>query len=123
MFGQPLQHRLLVVLANVSGDATKKGLACGVLGHAADIVADQLHGVSTVAAEQAVAILRLGRGTIDNCNKISAYDDSVLAFLRGILGYEGLLDYFHAWVMGDGCWVLGDGCWVWGDGGAYRTVL
>ena len=98
MFGQPLQHRLFVVLANVSGDTTKKGLACGVLRHAADIVADQLHGVSTVAAKQAVTILRLGRRTIDNCNKISAYDDSVLAFLRGILGYECLLDYFHAWV-------------------------
>ena len=64
----------------------QESLAGGVFRHPADIVADQLHGVSAIAVEQAVAILRLGRRTIDNSNKISVYDDSVLAFLRGILG-------------------------------------
>ena len=76
----------------------QESLAGSVLRHPADIVADQLHGVAPITVKQAVAILRFRCRAVDNCNKISAYDDSVLAFLRGILGYECLLDYFHAWV-------------------------
>ena len=95
VIGQPLKHRLLIVLANVSCNTTQKSLARRVLRHVADVATGQLHGVTAIAAEQAVAILRLAGRTIDDGNEVICDDDSVLAFLRGILWDESLLDNFH----------------------------
>ena len=83
------------MLANVGRNTTKKSFAGRVLGHAANVATGQLHGVAAIAAEQAVAILRLAGRTIDDGNEVICDDDSVLAFLRGILWDESLLDNFH----------------------------
>ena len=89
------------MLADIGGDATQKQFARRILGHGTHVFADQLHGIASVAAEHAVAIVRLRRAAVDNGYEIISYDDSVLAFLRGIFRDEGLLDNFHIWVMGD----------------------
>ena len=76
-------------------NTAKESFACDVLRHAANIGAHQLHGVPPVAVEQAMAIVGLGRGAVDDSNKVICDDDAVLAFLSGVLGYAVLLDYFH----------------------------
>ena len=83
------------MLADIGGNPTQKHFASRILGHGTDISADQLHRISSVAAEYAVAIVRLRRAAVDNGDEIISYDDSVLAFLRGIFGDEDLLDNFH----------------------------
>ena len=88
------------MFSHVDRYATQESLARRILWHAADIAADQLHSVAAITAEQAVTILRLGGRAIDDGYEIICDDDSVLAFLRGILWDEILLDNFHAWVMG-----------------------
>ena len=95
MLGQALQHRFLIMLSYISRYATHKSFARRVLRHVADVATGQLHGVAAIAAEQAVAILRLAGRTIDDGNEVICDDDSVLAFLRGILWDESLLDNFH----------------------------
>ena len=77
-------------------NTAKEGFACDVLRHAANIGAHQLHGVPPVAVEQAMAIVGLGRGAVDDSNKVICDDDAVLAFPRGILWDEGLLYNFHS---------------------------
>ncbi len=83
------------MLADVSRDALHKLRACRRLWHTADIAADQQHSIASVAIEQAMVILRLRRAAINDGNEIISYDDAVLAFLSGVLGYAALLDYFH----------------------------
>jgi len=102
MLGQALQHRFFIMPSYISCYATHKSFERGVLWHVTNVTAHQLHGIATITAEETVTILRLAGRAIDDGNKIICDDDAVLAFLRGILGDEGLLDYFHAWVMGDG---------------------
>ena len=113
---QSWHHRLLVMLADIAGHTTHEFLTRRSLGHAPDVTADKLHGISSVGAEQAVMIVRLRRAAVNDGDKVICDDHAVLAFLSGTLGDECLLYYFHAWVMGVEWWVLG-------DGGAYRTVL
>ena len=84
------------MLANVGRNTTKEGFTSGVLRHATNIATNQFHGVSSVTIEQAMAIVGLGRGAVDDSNKVICDDDAVLAFLRGILWDEGLLYNFHS---------------------------
>ena len=102
MLGQALQHRFFIMPSYIRCYATYKSFERGVLWHVTNVTAHQFHGIATITAEETVTILRLAGRAIDDGNKIICDDDAVLAFLRGILGDEGLLDYFHAWVMGDG---------------------
>ena len=95
MFRQSWQHGLFVMLVDIGGDATQKHLTCGVGRHRFDIAAYQLHGIAPIAAKHAMTIVGLRGAAVDNGNEIISYDDSVLAFLRGIFGDEGLLDNFH----------------------------
>ena len=95
MFRQSGQHGLLVMLADIGGDATQKHFASAVCRHRLDIAAYQLHGIAPVAAKHAMTIVGLRGAAVDNSDEIISYDDSVLAFLRGIFGDEGLLDNFH----------------------------
>lgn len=83
------------MLADIGGNPTQKHFAGCILGHGTNVFADQLHGIASVAVEYAVAIVRLRRAAVDNGDEIISYDDSVLAFLRGIFGDEDLLDNFH----------------------------
>lgn len=83
------------MFSDISRYVTQESIACCVFRHVTDVAADQLHGIATIAAEQAVAVIRLRRRAIDDGNEVSGDDDSVLAFLRGILWDEGLLYNFH----------------------------
>ena len=83
------------MLSYISRYTTQESLACGILGHVANVAADQLHGISAIAVEEAVAILRLRRRTINDSYEIICDDDAVLAFLSGVLGDEVLLDDNH----------------------------
>ena len=95
MLGQPLEHRLLLMLSNISCYATEKALARRVLRHAANVAGDQLHGIAPIAAKKAVTMLRLRRGAIDDGYEIICDDDSVLAFHLWILRDEFLFDNLH----------------------------
>ena len=70
MFFQPRQHRLFVMLANIGRHTRQKLFARDGLGHLTDITLRQLH-------------------------KIICDDDSVLAFLFGVLRDECLLENYH----------------------------
>ena len=102
MLGQALQHRFFIMPSYISCYATHKSFERGVLWHVTNVAAHQFHGVAAITTEETVTVLRLAGRAIDDGYEVSGYDDAVLAFLRGILWNEGLLDYFHAWVMGDG---------------------
>ena len=95
MLRQAGVHRLLVVFADVGGDATEKLFAGGILRHLADIAADEQHGIAPVGVEQAVPVVGLRRAAVDDGNEVIGYDDAVLAFLSGILGDEGLFEDLH----------------------------
>lgn len=98
VLGQTLHHRLLVMLSNRIGHTSQELFTCYILGHAGNVTADELHGISSVRPEQAVMIVRFRGTAINDSNEVICYDDSVLAFLLGILGDESLLYYFHrAW--------------------------
>ena len=77
-------------------------MACGGLGHPKNIVADKAHGYLAIApageveAFEAPAGGRRG-GSVDDGYEVIAYDDAVLAFLRGVLRNEGLLYDLHGW--------------------------
>ena len=95
MFGQPRQHRLLVMLPDVCRDACHKLLTTRSLGHAGDITADQLHGIAAIGAEDAVAVVGLRRGTVNDGNEVICDDDAVLAFLLWVLRDERLFEDLH----------------------------
>ena len=95
VFGQPGQHRFLVVFADVGGDARQELLARGRLRHVADKPRGQLHSVAPVRPKHAVAILALRRAAVNHGDEVICDDDAVLAFLPWVLRDEVLLDYFH----------------------------
>lgn len=80
---------------DISGDALAEVMAAGRGGHLTDIAADELHGIVPVALPRAVAAVGLGGAAVNDGDEIICYDDSVLAFLCGILGDDGLFDDFH----------------------------
>ena len=83
------------MFAYVGGDPSEKDLTSDVLGHPADIPADQLHGQSTVGAEQAVPVSRFCRGAVNDGDEVRGDDDTVLAFLFRVFRNEALLDDCH----------------------------
>lgn len=83
------------MLSNISRYAAKKCVTRRVLRHVLYIAANQLHGVSAIAAEQAVMIVRFRGTAINDSNEVICYDDSVLAFLFGVLRDECLLENYH----------------------------
>ena len=64
-------------------------------GHLTDIATDQLHGITAIAHHGTVVAWRLRGRAVDDGDKVICDDDSVLAFLRGTLRNDALLDYFH----------------------------
>ena len=83
-----------------SGDAHTKLMACDGLGHFEDVVADDAHGHLAIAAASEVKALiatacGLRGGSVDDGDEVIAYDDAVLASLRGVLRDEGLLYDLH----------------------------
>ena len=91
------------MLADISRHTTQKLFARGGLGHLADITCRQVHGIATIGAKQAMAILGLRRTAVDDSYKVICYDDAVLgyddavlAFLLGVLADDGLFYNLHA---------------------------
>lgn len=99
MRSETRQHGASVVLADVAGNSRQELLARGGLWHVANIATHQLHGIAAIGAQDTVAVVGLGGAAIDNGYEISGYDDSVLAFLCGILGNDCLLDNLHVAMM------------------------
>ena len=92
------------MLVDIGCDTPQELFASSALRHFADIACSQLHGVTAIRAKQAVAVIALRRATVNDGYKVSAYDDSVLAFLLGVLGDDGLFYNLHA----DSCNRYGD---------------
>ena len=84
------------MLSHVGGDATTESVARDIGRCFADIAANELHGIPTVAAEKAVAERRLTGGTIDDGNKVFSDDEAVfvLCAMR-VLRNGSLLDDLH----------------------------
>ena len=74
-------------------------VARGLLGHATDIAADQLHGIAPVAHPAIVATLGLGGGAVDDGDEVIGDDDSVLACLLWALGDQALFDDIHCYCI------------------------
>ena len=79
------------MLTNVLGDAHAELVTGRGLRHAADVAADEAHGVLSVAVQKTVATIGLRGGAVDDGNKVRGDDDAVLAFLCGVLRDDGLL--------------------------------
>ena len=99
LFGM-FRHALLgeaepIVAGDGACDTFTELLTTDVGWHAADITAHDTHGVAPVTHPWAMAAWSLGGGTVDDGNEVICDDDSVLAFLRGALRNDALLDYFH----------------------------
>ena len=84
-----------VALANDARGSEAELVARDVLGHTSDIATDELHGVASIAHRAVMASLGLRGGAVDDGYEVSGDDDSVLAFLRGVLRDDALLYYFH----------------------------
>ena len=84
------------MLADISRHTTQKLFARGGLGHLADITCRQVHGIATIGAKQAMAILGLRRTAVDDSYEVICYDDAVLAFLLWVLGDDCLFYNLHA---------------------------
>ena len=95
MLRQTRQHGLLVVLADVCRDTAEEGVAAGVFGHAADVLADEQHGSAAVGREEAVTVVRLRRAAVDDGYEVVSDDDAVLVFPLGVLADTCLLDDLH----------------------------
>ena len=83
------------MFADIRRYTTEEGFAGSGLGHLADIVGRQLHGITAIRAKQAMAIVTLRRATVDDSYEIIGYDDAVLAFLLGVFRYDALLENYH----------------------------
>ena len=78
------------------GDALAELLTTGVGRHAADIAAHEVHRIAPIAHPRAMVIGGLRGGSVDDGDEVICDDDSVLAFLRGVLRNDALLYYFHS---------------------------
>ena len=85
-----------VVAGNGPGDAFAELLTADVGWHAADVAADKLHRIASIAHPGAMAVGGLRGGSVDDGDEVICDDDSVLAFLRGALRNDALLYYFHS---------------------------
>ena len=70
-------------------------MAAAVGRHAADVSADELHGIAAVAHPGTMATLGLRGAAVDDSDKVICDDDSVLAFPSWVFRRKALLDDFH----------------------------
>ena len=97
MLCQSGQHRLFVVFADIGCYPAKECFAGGVFWHLADVVCCQLHRITTIGAEQTVAVLALRCAAVNDSHEIIGYDDAVLAFLLWVLGDDCLFYNLHVY--------------------------
>ena len=97
MLGHPTDGETPAVVATDHLRGIKTELTTRSVGrHLTDIAADEQHGITPVAHEGTMVAWRLRCGAVDHGDKVICDDDSVLAFLRGTLRNDALLDYFHS---------------------------
>ena len=103
MLGESFHMPFRIMLGNGSAGTITKLVAGDVLWALADELGDDVHGIATVATEQAIATSGFRSGAIDDGNEIRSYDDSVLAFFLWVLRNDVLLYNFHylTGLMGD----------------------
>ena len=89
------QDGVLVVAEDAGRDALAEVVAAGLGRHLADIAADERHGIAPVAHPRAMAAGGLRRAAVDDGDEVICDDDSVLAFLLGILRNDALLEDCH----------------------------
>ena len=77
------------MLADISRYTTEEFFTGDILGHTTNIARSKLHGITAIRTKQTVAILTLRGAAVDDSYKVIVYDDSVLAFLLGVLGVLG----------------------------------
>ena len=70
-------------------------MARGVRRQPSDDAADDGHRISAVGHAGAPLARGLRGGAVDDSDEVICDDDSVFAFLRGVLGDEALLDDCH----------------------------
>ena len=97
------------MLIDSAGDTQTELMTGRVSRHLTNIARNDLHSIATITHQKGVTMGSLRGGSVDHSDEVTCDDETVLAFLLGVLRYEALLDNLH------GCWVLGDGCWdiVW----------
>ena len=79
-----------VVIVDVFGSSHAELMARCVSGHSAYVLGNKAHSISPVAHQGVIATRGLGCRTVDNGDEIICDDDSVLAFLRGVLRDDAL---------------------------------
>ena len=84
-----------VYLLYGSGDANAELMTSVLRRHATDIGCYDMHSVLAVAHKRMEATFGFRGGSVDDGNKITCDDETVLAFLFGVLRYEALLDDVH----------------------------
>ena len=89
---------LAIVAVDVSRHPSAELTAADGLGDMAQVLADELHAVSSVGAEQAVAQGALAGTAVDDGNEVIGDDESVFTFPVGTLGNDALFDNLHAFV-------------------------
>ena len=72
-------------------------MAAGIGGHATDVAADELHGVTAIARPGTMVARGLRRAAVDNGNEVICDDQAVFAFLRGTFRDDALLENLHIW--------------------------
>ena len=83
------------MFADIGSDAAQELMTGHLSGGMAQVAADQPHRLSSVAAEDAMAIVSLRGRPVDDGAKVRGDDDAVLAFLLRVLRDEALLDDGH----------------------------
>ena len=81
--------------ADGSGGGETELMTGGLGGHLADDTADDGHRIAAIRHAGTPLARGLRGGTVDDGNEVICDDDSVLAFLRGVLWCEALLDNIH----------------------------
>ena len=78
-----------------TGSANTELMARGVGRHLADIACNDFHRIATVTHQQGVAVGGFRGGAVDDSDEVTCDDETVLAFLLGVLGDLVLLDDGH----------------------------
>ena len=107
MFRQSRQHVVVILFAEISGNATQELVAGRCLSHLADVAGSQQHGIAAIGTTEgmghqrtkgvlATQLIAAFRGAaVDDGYKIRGDDDAVFAGLFRVLGDEVLFEDLH----------------------------
>ncbi len=96
----------MIAAEDAGGDALAELMAADVGRHAADVTADDLHGIAAVAHPRAMAATGLRRAAVDHSDEVIGDDQAVFAFLFWTFRNEALFEDSR----GDNLFVTLHGC-------------